>query len=143
MGYSLIVFFYRVCYQISIANDIGISSTKSALLIGYQAITQTLARVIFGKLGDNPRVSKVTLVQVIGLLHALNTTLCPLAKSYGSLVVYVVVLGLCDGCLAVMFGMGTFQIVGEKLMARALGNLCCAVAIGNVAGPPVAGWSRG
>jgi len=53
--------------------------------------------------------------------------------------VYVVVFGLFDGCLAVMFGMGTLYIVGEKLVGRAFGNLCFAAAIGNVLGPPVAG----
>lgn len=70
----------------------------------------------------------------------MNATLFPLAQSYLSLVVYVVVFGLFDGCLAVMFGMGTLHIVGEKLVGRAFGNLCFAAAIGNVLGPPVAGW---
>ena len=71
---------------------------------------------------------------------AVNATLFPLARSYSSLVVYVVVFGLFDGCLAVMFGMGTLHIVGEKLVGRAFGNLCCAAAVGNLLGPPVAGW---
>lgn len=126
--------------QISIANDIGIPSSKSALLIGYQAITQTAARIAFGRLGNSPRINRVTAVQIIGLVLAVNATLFPLARSYTSLVVYVVVFGLFDGCLAVMFGMGTLYIVGEKLAGRAFGNLCCAAAVGNLLGPPVAGW---
>lgn len=126
--------------QISIANDIGVPSSKSALLIGYQAFTQTAARIGFGRLGNSPRIDRVASVQIIGLVLAVNATLFPLARSYLSLVVYVVVFGLFDGCLAVLFGMGTLYIVGEKLIGRAFGNLCFAAAIGNVLGPPVAGW---
>jgi len=132
--------FIPFVFLISIANDIGIPSSKSALLIGYQAITQTAARIAFGRLGNSPRIDRVIAVQIIGLVLAVNATLFPLAKSYTSLVVYVVVFGLFDGCLAVMFGMGTLYIVGEKLVGRAFGNLCCAAAIGNLLGPPVAGW---
>ena len=129
-----------VFQQISIANDIGIPSSKSALLIGFQAITQTASRIVFGRLGSSPRIDRVTSVQIIGLVLAINATLFPLARTYSSLVVYVVVFGLFDGCLAVMFGMGTLHIVGEKLVGRAFGNLCFAAAIGNLLGPPVAGW---
>jgi len=134
------VFICFLFQKISIANDIGIPSSKSALLIGYQAITQTAARIAFGRLGNSPRIDRVIAVQIIGLVLAVNATLFPLAKSYTSLVVYVVVFGLFDGCLAVMFGMGTLYIVGDKLVGRAFGNLCCAAAIGNLLGPPVAGW---
>ena len=126
--------------QISIANDIGIPSSKSVLLVGYQAITQTGARIAFGRLGNSSRINRITAVQIAGLVLALNATLFPLARSYASLLVYVFVFGLFDGCLAVMFGMGTLYIVGEKLVGRAFGNLCCTVAIGNLLGPPVAGW---
>lgn len=126
--------------QISIANDIGIPSSKSALLIGYQALTQTAARIAFGRLANSSRIGRVASVQIIGLVLAVNATLFPLARSYLSLVVYVVVFGLFDGCLAVLFGMGTLHIVGEKLAGRAFGNLCFAAAIGNILGPPVAGW---
>lgn len=129
-----------VFQQISIANDVGIPSSKSALLIGFQAITQTASRIVFGRLGSSPRIDRVTSVQIIGLVLAINATLFPLARTYSSLVVYVVVFGLFDGCLAVMFGMGTLYIVGEKLVGRAFGNLCFAAAIGNLLGPPVAGW---
>ena len=129
-----------VFQQISIANDIGIPSSKSASLIGFQAITQTASRIVFGRLGSSPRIDRVTSVQIIGLVLAINATLFPLARTYSSLVVYVVVFGLFDGCLAVMFGMGTLYIVGEKLVGRAFGNLCFAAAIGNLLGPPVAGW---
>ena len=125
--------------QISIANEIGIPSSKSALLLGYQAITQTAARIAFGRLVNYPRMNRVVSVQIIGLVLAVNATLFPLAKTYSSLVVYVVVFGFFDGSLAVMFGMGTLYIVGERLAGRAFGNLCFAAAIGNVLGPPVAG----
>ena len=125
--------------QISIANEIGIPSSKSALLIGYQAITNTAARIAFGRLVNNPRMDKIVSVQIMGLMLAVNATLFPLAKTYSSLVVYVVVFGCFDGSLAVMFGMGTLHIVGERLAGRAFGNLCFAAAIGNILGPPVAG----
>ncbi|PFX20668.1 Monocarboxylate transporter 10 [Stylophora pistillata] len=132
--------FIPFVFLISIANEIGIPSSKSALLLGYQAITQTAARIAFGRLVNYPRMNRVVSVQIIGLVLAVNATLFPLAKTYSSLVVYVVVFGFFDGSLAVMFGMGTLYIVGERLAGRAFGNLCFAAAIGNVLGPPVAGF---
>lgn len=47
--------------------------------------------------------------------------------------------GLFDGCLSVMIGLVTYDIVGRQMMARAVGTLYGIVAIPMTLGPPMAG----
>lgn len=121
------------------ASDVGIPQPQSALLIGYMAITQAISKVIFGQVGDIEATSRITILQIFALINAVNTTLCPLAYNYASFMVFVVVFGICDGCFAVMFSMGTHLIVGDKDMPRAFGNVCCIVALVQAIGTPLAG----
>lgn len=123
------------------AKDIGVSSTKSTLLIAYLAITQTVCKILFGRLGDFARERRIVILQSFMLLQAIVTMLCPLASKYGYivLVIYVVVFGISDGCWSVMLGMGTELIVGKSNMPRAFGSLYGVISIPLIIGPPVAG----
>lgn len=47
--------------------------------------------------------------------------------------------GLFDGCLSVMIGLVTHDIVGRQMMAKAVGTLYGIVAIPMTVGPPMAG----
>lgn len=47
--------------------------------------------------------------------------------------------GLFDGCLSVMVGLVTHDIVGRKMMAKAVGTMYGIVAIPMTVGPPMAG----
>lgn len=123
------------------AKDIGVSSTNSTLLIAYLAITQTVCKIVFGRLGDFARERRISILQAILFLQAIVTMLCPLASKYGYivLVIYVVVFGLSDGCWSVMVGMGTELIVGKAMMPRAFGSLYGLISIPLILGPPIAG----
>ena len=94
---------------------------------------------MFGKLGDSERISRLTLTQIALLVMAVAACLCPLAHSHSALLTYSVVSGLFDGCLGVMVGLVTHDIVGRKMMAKAVGTMYGIVAIPMTVGPPMAG----
>lgn len=126
-------------FQVRLAEGIGIPSTQGALLVGYFALAQTFGKILFGKLGDSSRVSRLTLTQIALLVMAVAACLCPLARSHSALLTYSVVSGFFDGCLSVMVGLVTHDIVGRQMMARAVGTLYGIVAIPMTVGPPMAG----
>lgn len=121
------------------AESIGIPSSQGALLVGYFALAQTVGKILFGKLGDSSRISRLTLAQISLLVIAVAACLCPLARSHMALLTYSLVSGLFDGCLCVMIGLVTHDIVGRGMMAKAVGTLYGIVAIPMAIGPPMAG----
>ena len=108
-------------------------------MVGYLALAQTVGKIFFGKLGDSSRISRLTLTQIALLVIAVAACLCPLARSHAALLTYSLVSGLFDGCLCVMIGLVTYDIVGRQMMARAVGTLYGIVAIPMTLGPPMAG----
>ncbi|XP_032238505.2 monocarboxylate transporter 10 [Nematostella vectensis] len=133
-------YFMPFVFLVRMASDVGVPASNGALLVGYQAITQTVFKVIFGALGDMKPSKRITLLQVAALVSAVNTTLCPLSRDYAGFVVYVVVFGVCDGCFAVMFSMGTHYIVGTEDMPVVFGNVCSVVAMAQAFATPLAGF---
>lgn len=125
--------------QVRLAEGVGIPSTQGALLVGYLALAQTVGKIFFGKLGDSSRISRLTLTQIALLVIAVAACLCPLARSHTALLTYSLVSGLFDGCLSVMIGLVTYDIVGRQMMARAVGTMYGIVAIPMTLGPPMAG----
>lgn len=128
--------------QVRLAEGIGIPSTQGALLVGYFALAQTVGKIFFGKLGDSSRVSRLSLTQIALLVIAVAACLCPLARSHSALLTYSLVSGLFDGCLCVMIGLVTHDIVGRQMMAKAVGTMYGIVAIPMTVGPPMAGRYR-
>ncbi|PFX17453.1 uncharacterized protein LOC111340820 [Stylophora pistillata] len=135
----LIAYYIPYMYLIRLAESVGIPSAQGALLVGYFALAQTVGKIFFGKLGDSSRVSRLTLTQTALLVIAVAACLCPLAQSHTALLTYSMVSGLFDGCLCVMIGLVTHDIVGRQMMAKAVGTLYGIVAIPMTVGPPMAG----
>ena len=125
--------------QVRLAEGVGIPSTQGALLVGYFALAQTVGKIIFGKLADSSRISRLSLTQIALLVIAVASCLCPLARSHTALLTYSLVSGLFDGCLCVMIGLVTHDIVGRQMMAKAVGTMYGIVAIPMTVGPPMAG----
>lgn len=69
----------------------------------------------------------------------LASLLCPLASSYGALVVYVVVLGLLDGSYIGLMSIVTMDIVGLDNIGPAWGILFFCQSFFYLIGTPVAG----
>lgn len=139
MAMTLFANYIPYVYLVRLAEGIGVPSTQGALLVGYFALAQTFGKITFGKLGDSERISRLTLTQIALLVMAVAACLCPLAQSHTALLTYSLVSGLFDGCLCVMVGLVTHDIVGRQMMAKAVGTMYGIVAIPMTVGPPMAG----
>ena len=109
------------------------------MLVGTIAISQTVGKIVYGRISDNPRVNRVYLLQMCLLACSVMTTLLPLFTSFASLMVYCVIFGFNDGCFIVLIAILTGDIAGKNHMASAFGLMYMITGIPSMLGPPVAG----
>jgi len=118
---------------------LGISPSKATLLIGFMSIASIISRFGFGKFSDHPKVNRLSMTQLAIMGFGVTTTLCPLARSYASLVIVVVALGLFDGLYVVLIAVLNTDIVGVHKLSAALGSLYGVISFTLMLGPPCAG----
>ena len=109
------------------------------MLVGSMAISQTVGKIMYGRIADHPRVNRLHLLQMCLLVCSVMTTLLPIFTSFQSLMAYCVIFGLHDGCFVVLVAILTCDIVGKANMAPAFGQLHLIGAVPLILGPPVAG----
>lgn len=103
------------------------------------AITSGLGRVIFGFIADLPKVNRVMLQQIAVGLIGVSTMLMPITKSYTIIIVFVLAIGLFDGCFISMIGPIAIDICGPEGASQAIGFLFGLCALPLTIGPPAAG----
>ena len=86
-------------------------------------------------------MNRLFMTQFAILGFGVTTTLCPLAKSYASLVIVVVALGLFDGLYVVLIAVLNTDIVGVHKLSAALGSLYGVISFTLALGPPCAGMT--
>ncbi|XP_029214258.2 monocarboxylate transporter 10-like [Acropora millepora] len=121
------------------AEECGIPNSQSSTLVGMMSVGSTFGRLIFGKLGDHPKVNRLYCFQTAMLVIGVADTLSTLTKSYAGLVVYMVVFGVFDGCFVVFLAVLCADIVGVDKVSAGIGVQFFFMAITSIAGPPVAG----
>ena len=119
--------------------DLGIPKQDGAVLVGYMAMSQTVGKIVFGRIADHPRVNRIHLYQMCLLVCSVLTTLLPVFTTYKSLLAYCIVFGFHDGCFVVLIAVLTGDIAGRKKMAAAYGIMYFFTGIPMMLGPPVAG----
>ena len=125
--------------QPAYAEECGIPNSQSSTLVGMMSVGSTFGRLLFGKLGDHPRVNRLYCFQMAMLLIGVADTLSTLTKSYAGLVVYMLVFGVFDGCFVVFLAVLCADIVGVDKVAAGIGIQFFFMAITSIAGPPLAG----
>lgn len=84
-------------YLPDLANSLGYSVSEGVLLISYLGIANTFGRVLFGILGDIPKVNRTYVYNVTNMICGIFTAFVALFTNYGLLVMYAVVYGLTTG----------------------------------------------
>lgn len=125
--------------QVRHGQDLGIRKQQGAVLVGYMAMSQTVGKIVFGRIADHPRVNRVYLYQMCLLVCSVLTTLLPLFTTYNALLAYCIVFGFHEGCFVVLIAVLTGDIAGKKMMATAFGVMYFFTGIPMMLGPPVAG----
>ena len=102
------------------------------------AMSQTVGKIVFGRIADHPRVNRVYLYQLCLLVCSVLTTLLPVFTTYRALLAYCLLFGFHDGCFVVLIAVLTGDIAGRKMMATAYGVLYFFAGVPMMLGPPVA-----
>lgn len=140
VGLVLFGFYIPYVHLVRHGQDLGIRKQDSAVLVGYMAMSQTLGKIVFGRIADHPSVNRVYLYQLCLLVCSVLTTLLPIFTTYRSLLAYCLVFGFHDGCFVVLIAVLTGDIVGRKMMGTAYGVMFFFTGIPMMLGPPVASW---
>ncbi|KAL9978474.1 hypothetical protein ACROYT_G015994 [Oculina patagonica] len=140
VGLVLFGFYIPYVHLVRHGQDLGIQKQDSAVLVGYMAMSQTVGKIVFGRIADHPRVNRVYLYQMCLLVCSVLTTLLPLFTTYKALLSYCIVFGFHEGCFVVLIAVLTGDIAGRKMMATAYGVMYFFTGIPMMLGPPVAGW---
>ena len=104
------------------------------------SMPSVVARLIFGKLADHQRVNKLLMFQICLGIMALSTILCPFVSSaYVGFATYMVIFGICEGCIVGTAPTLVAHIVGRHRISPALGLLFFSFATPLMAGASFAG----
>ena len=90
-------------------------------------------------MSDYQWINRLYLYQTALLVMAVTTTLCPLATSYGGLVVYTILFGIFDGAFVALIAVLTGDIVGGSKLPSALGFLYLVFSVPIMTGSLIAG----
>lgn len=77
-------------------------------------VTSGIGRLMFGKIGDLPRVNRVILQQIAFFSIGTFTMLLTLANSFVWLIVLCLFMGLFDGCFVALVGPIAFDLCGPQ-----------------------------
>lgn len=102
-------------------------------------ITSGIGRIVFGFIADIPKINRILLQQLSFVLIGVMTMLLPATKSYILLLVFILAMGLFDGCFVSLLGPIAFDICGQRGATQAIGFLLGLCSIPLTVGPPIAG----
>ncbi|XP_065353195.1 monocarboxylate transporter 10-like isoform X2 [Cloeon dipterum] len=109
------------------------------ILIMCIGLTSGLGRLIFGKIGDLPRVDRILLQQVSFISMGALTMLMVWAPTWPWMVALVLGIGIFDGCFISLIGPIAFDLCGPQGASQAIGFLLGLMSIPMTLGPPLAG----
>lgn len=102
-------------------------------------ITSGIGRIVFGFIADIPKINRILLQQMSFVFIGVMTMLLPATKSYFLLLVFILAMGLFDGCFVSLLGPIAFDICGPRGATQAIGFLLGLCSIPLTVGPPIAG----
>jgi MFS family permease len=119
------------------ARDLGIANAQAVGLVGLIGIGSLIGRFAIGALAD--RIGRgATLVAVMASLGA-SMLLWAWAGSYGALAAFALWMGLSYGGAVSLMPALCMDFFGARAVSSIIGTLYTAAAVGNLAGPWIAG----
>ena len=121
------------------AKEYGITMDQASLLPGLICIFSTAGRLFFRHLADNPKVNRLYVYQLSFLGMGVANTLCPLLRTFPTLIVYCALFGFFEGCYVCQVAILVGDIVGVEAMATGVGIVFGVKSIPLTLGAPIAG----
>lgn len=139
--FSMVAFVNLTIYLIPRAEECGISRDKAALFLTITGGCDIFGRLILGVISDLRTIGPDR-VMMIGLcLMGIATLLLPLARTFNTMTVYMVIFGLIGSSGHILSLPIVMKFVEEERMPRAMGLVVSFHGISNVVSPPVLGKS--
>ena len=126
-------------YQMRYSEDLGISADAASWLFFYYGLTSAVGRVLVGRVGDIKRFFIPTLFLIGLIIAGISTLILPLATSYTSLVVYMVVFGVANSCNVTNGNLLILASLSNRNKAQGFGMHHFVIAIAVALGPPLGG----
>ncbi|XP_069792627.1 monocarboxylate transporter 5-like isoform X2 [Narcine bancroftii] len=143
--YTLSTFFSQLAYFIPYfhlvakAKALGIEPFQATLLISVAGIVEIVAQLISGYVADRNLIKKYHYNKIYFLLCGAINLLAPLAKTFPTLMAYMVFFAMfCGGYLTLLLPV-LVDFIGNHRIQKGMGLSQFFVGIGTLIGPPAAG----
>ena len=121
------------------SEDLGISADAASWLFFYNGLASGICRLLVGRLGDVYSFLVPVFLKAGMIVAGISTMLLPLATSYTSLVLYMLVFGVADGCICISSNVLIIALLPVKNKAQGFGIFHFVISISIAFGPPLAG----
>uniref|UniRef100_A0A0P5MMK7 Monocarboxylate transporter n=1 Tax=Daphnia magna TaxID=35525 RepID=A0A0P5MMK7_9CRUS len=139
---AMLGYFVPYVHLVSYVKDV-LPEADGKVLVLCIGLSSGVGRLLFGKIGDLPKVNRVILQQMAFFSIGVVTMLLTLANSFTWFIVLCLFLGLFDGCLVALVGPIAFDFCGPKNASQAIGFLLGLHSVPMTTGPTVAGAMYG
>ena len=141
LNYNIYILFekWQQLKQVSYVKDV-LPEADGKVLVLCIGLSSGIGRLVFGKIGDHPKVNRVILQQIAFFSIGVVTMLLTVANSFTWFIILCLFLGLFDGCLIALVGPIAFDFCGAKNASQAIGFLLGLHSLPMTTGPTVAGY---
>nr|CAH0107194.1 unnamed protein product [Daphnia galeata] len=136
---SFVPYVYLTAYAI----DVGISKEAASFLLSIVGVTNTVGNIAVGALTSHPKVSVLLTNNIALSLEGLLLIACPLFTTYGALVFFAVMYGLCSSCISVCRPILMGEMLGFDNVNNAFGFVLMFYGLASFIGIPLAGHLYG
>ncbi|KAK3746737.1 hypothetical protein RRG08_059568 [Elysia crispata] len=132
-------FFIPFMFIVDCATELGVGKKEAAFLVSIIGITNTVGRVVIGKLADLKKLDSLIMAYLSIFLCGLVTAIVPLCKSYVHLAIVAALFGLGVAGFVSLSSIIICDRMGLDKLTNGFGLLCMVRGVGTIAGPPLAG----
>lgn len=111
------------------------------MLIMVLGISTAIGRIMFGKIVGLGVLNRLHMHQLSMVVTGTAVMMLPMIRSFTGIILYVVIIGLVDGCYVVLLPVLTVSLMAGENSVTAWGFLIGTSSVTFTLGPPVAGES--
>ncbi|XP_038668287.1 monocarboxylate transporter 5-like isoform X3 [Scyliorhinus canicula] len=137
--FSQLAYFIPYFHLVAKAKALGIEPFQATLLICIAGIVEIVAQLISGYVADRNFMAKYHYHKVYLLFCGAVNLLAPLAKTFPTLMVYIVFLAMFCGAYLTLLLPVLIDFIGIHRLHKGMGLYQFFVGIGCLIGPPAAG----
>ncbi|XP_078056935.1 monocarboxylate transporter 13-like isoform X2 [Mustelus asterias] len=135
-------YFVPYVHLVAHGKSLGLSDYEAAFVISINAISDIVARLFSGWIGDLRQIRKIHLLFLWSVLSGISILLIPAGNSYTGLIALTLFYGFCAGGLPALLFATLSDIVGIERILHATGLFLMLMSFGSLLGPPLSGFLR-